>query len=819
MTSTYPKLPRKLKSAESTWVCPASWIPKATKSTEPAAPIPGLHGQSRALDAIRMALAVDAPGYNVFVCGLGGIGQAEVVAKLIEHMALKCDLPKDHVYVHNFADPFRPTHLALAAGKGTLMRQGMEGWVHVLAREIPKFLSSDEHQARRNEMSKRYEKRESQLFQRLGRRAKSKGLALVQVETESGTRNDIYFLIGGKVFAPDDALQLPPEARPKAEELQELMTLRETFLTELSQAHRKARQLGLRLIREVGSIDEEVIQEVVEDVTLALAEELDADIELASWLGDCAQFALQSPQLFLRQHIQQETGEVMGEELEDAVGLECFQVNVVRQAKEGCPIVFEQHPNYANLFGAVERRIAAGGLGRIHMAVRPGSILQADGGYLVLNARDIFQEAEVWRALKRTMQTGQLEIHALETMSPLGSTGIRPEALRPDLKLILVGSGNMWDFLHDDDYEFRHIFKVKAEFQNTLELNAKNVGSLVSSLRETAAKEGLPKFTNSGMRAVVELGVRTTGRRNRVSTRLPRIMDFAREAAYLARINGKKSIDRQIVNDARNQYMRQHSADAEWHQRMLEEGIYDISTDGEKVGTVNALTVVQIGPLGFGRPCRVSAMVSAGDESMSNIERDVDLAGSIYNKGMHMVVNFLRWRYGQEKTIPARMSLAFDQSYGPIDGDSASSTEVYAVLSELTGLPIRQDLAVTGAINMKGDVLAIGGINEKVEGFFNLCAARGLTGKQGILLPKANVEDLMLPPEIVAAVRARKFHLYEVEHVDQGIALLTGKSIDAVSKAVRARLELLAGDDESKDDSSDEAAKKSDDKKSAKTES
>jgi predicted ATP-dependent protease len=249
--------------------------------------------------------------------------------------------------------------------------------------------------------------------------------------------------------------------------------------------------------------------------------------------------------------------------------------------------------------------------------------------------------------------------------------------------------------------------------------------------------------------------------------------------------------------------MRQHSADAEWHQRMLEEGIYDITTDGEMVGTVNALTVVQIGPLGFGRPCRVSAMVSAGDESMSNIERDVDLAGSIYNKGMHMVVNFLRWRYGQEKPIPARMSLVFDQSYGPIDGDSASSTEVYAVLSELTGFPVRNDLAVTGAINMKGDVLAIGGINEKIEGFFNLCAARGLTGTQGILLPKANVEDLMLPPDVVAAIRAGKFHLYEVEHVDQGIALLTGKSIQAVSKAVAARLEKLSSDDESKSDSKD----------------
>lgn len=770
--------PRALRPRDLRWTCPASWIPRARRRSGGTDPLSKLIGQERPLEALRMGLAVAAPGYNVFLTGIGGAEKFQTVKTILEQVKLSCPTLRDHVFVHNFLDPVRPRHLALAPGQGARLAAAMDDWRQALRREVPRLLDSPQHQEQRQRLLRRYASAEEQLFRRLARRAKAAGLALVQVEDEHGARPDIFVQVGEQSLSPEALAQLPAEARPPEAALRRLLLARDGLVEQLQQARHKSRLLGLRLLREVQHLDEARVREMVQGITMATAEEVGADLEMAAWLGDGAAFALANLQLFRRPPAPAEGAEEEAEEEDEArnrPGLEVYDVNVVRSATAGeCPVVFELHPNYSNLFGAVERRLLRAGAGHFHHAVRPGSLLAADGGILVLSARDVFKEAEVWRALKRTLQNHRLEIHAIESMSPLGVTGVRPEPIPLDLKVVLVGDNQLFEVLHDSDFDFPQIFKVKAEFDDNLPLEQANVVRLVEVLREQVRRENLLPYAPSGLRALVERAVEDAGRRNRLSARIPALSDYAREASYHARRAGQHRIDRAAVETARRSYRLQHSSDAEWHLRTVLEGIQEIQTSATRVGSVNALTVVSIGPLAFGRVARVSASVALGDDSYLNVEREVELSGPIHTKGVLLLESFMRARFGQKRTLPIRVALSFDQSYGPIDGDSASTTEVYALLSAIAGLPLRQDVAVTGAVNMQGEVLAVGGVNQKIAGFFELCRRRGLTGSQGVILPSANVDDLMLDEEIVAAVRGGRFHVWEAGTVDQGIALLTG---------------------------------------------
>ncbi len=795
-----------LRPRELRWTCPASWIPAVNKQPEERSVTDRLFGQERALEAIRMGLAVDAPGYNVFVCGLGGIDRAQVIQHLLEQLNLTCALPKDHVFVHNFEDPMAPRHLSFAPGGGARLAEGMGRWVYALSTEIPKLLKDEKHLQRRQRLFDRYQKAEKQLLRRLQTRLRKVGLELVTIEDENGMRRDIFYRLDDAILSPEDAEKrankLGFKSKASAKKLVTLAAQREKHLPLINEVRKKSRALGLRLLRESSSLDETVVQEAVEGLTLALAEELDADLQLGAWLGDCANFALNHTHLFLGSTSEEEEGK------SSQRGLEVFEVNLVRTMRAPeCPIVFEPHPNYSNLFGTVERSRMQNGPGHVHLAVRPGSILSADGGFLVIDARDIFKEAEVWRALKRSLQNSELAVHALENLSPLGVTGARPQSIPIDLKVVLVGDSGLYEALHDDDFDFPRIFKVKAELDDSLPLGKEVVQQMVLSLRDVARKEHLLPVAKSGLRALVERAVRDAGRRGRLSSRLPLVYDYLREASYQAKKAGQKHIRREDVDAARRMFREQHALDAEWYQRHLLEGVYRIDTAGEEVGAINALTVVTLGPLGFGRPARISAMVAAGDESYSNLDREVDLAGNIHNKGMLMVENFMRWQFGQKRALPARMSLVFDQNYGPIDGDSASCAELFALLSALTNLPIRQDLAVTGSLGMRGAMQAVGGVNEKIEGFYELCAARGLSGSQGVVIPAITVGDLMLPQHIVDAVGAGEFHIYAAANVEQAIPCLFGHPAKEVFAAVKQRLDTLEA--ESKQDGAKEAEKSS----------
>jgi len=787
--------PRRLMPSELRWNCPAAWIPLPRRRALAARET--LFGQERALAALEMGLALEAPGYNVFVCGIGGTDRAELVVSLLRQMRLSCQIPRDHVFVHNFESPIEPKHLALKPGGAAALAEGMDRWVHALSTEVPKLQRSEGHLGRRHSMFRKYQKAEQQLLQRLEKRMAAAGLAIVTVEDEVGSRREVHVVVGAETVTPARAQELAKTGAADPAKIAEALAARERLLPELDKAQHQSRALGLRLVREVRAMDEAVVQDAVEGLTLALAEELRADEHLGAWLGDCARFALNNTQLFLQRPSRAAAAADEDDEEESTAnparpGLEVFEVHIVRTLRErDCPIVFEQHPNYSNLFGTVERHVIRNGPGHIHKAVRPGSLLSADGGFLVVNARDVFKEAEVWRALKRTLQNGRLAVHALEGLSPLGVTGARPEAIPIRVKVVMVGDEDLYEGLHDQDFDFLHIFKVKADFDDSVDLSQEHVADLAHLFRDLATRENLLPLARDGLQALVERAVRDAGRRSRLSSRIAVIADFAREASYHAEQAGLKRIDRQAVERARIKFREMHTLESEWHQRTVLEGVTVIETEGKRVGTVNALTVVRLGPMSFGRPARISAMCGAGEEAWASMDREVELAGAIHNKGVLQLESAMRWRYGQERPLPAKMSMSFDQSYGPVDGDSASSTEFYALVSALAQLPMRQDVAVTGAIGLRGDLLAVGGVNEKIEGFFELCRLRGLTGTQGVLLPEANVGDLMLPPEVLIAVRTRRFHIWAASHADQGLALLSGLRAADVDRLVRARLDKL----------------------------
>ncbi|TAH34600.1 MAG: ATP-binding protein [Planctomycetota bacterium] len=796
------------------WTCPPSWVQGAGRERAGVDPLPDLIGQERALQALEMGLMVQAAGYNVFVSGLGGAEPVEEVRRLMGRLRRTRSAARDHVYVHNFQDPLRPQHLSLPPGGGPFLRMALRDWVRALQREIPRLLESEEHQQRRRELRDRSRTAEKRVFQSLARRVRGRGLSLVEVEEHNGRRYDLYLDVDGQAVPPDSAGQLPPRKRLAPEDLRRRMRARERLLGDLELAKRRARRLSLQLLRDLQKLDEERARVAVSELTEATRDELAASGALALWLEDCGAFALTHLDLFRRQggaEREEASGAPEGEDeipKSHRMGLEVFEVNVVRSTDcDGCPTVLELHPNYSNLFGTVERRVMDSGPGHYHLAVRPGSLMSADGGFLILNARDVFKEAEVWRALKRTLQNQRLEVHALDTLSPLGATGVRPEPVSLDLKVVLIGDNELYEMLHESDFDFPRIFKVKAEFDDTLPLEKAYVQRFVRAIRELGRRERLLPFAASGLAALVERAVRDAGRRNRLSARISALADYARESSYFARRARRRAIDRRAVEEAQCNFRRQHSLEAEQHNRLVLENVYEIATGGRRVGTVNALTVVTLGPLDFGRVARVSAGVSVGEESYLSVEREVELSGPIHSKGVLLLESFMRGRFGQIRTLPIKVALTFDQAYGPIDGDSASSTEVYALLSAVGRLPVRQDLAVTGAVSMDGEILAVGSVNEKVEGFFELCARRGLTGSQGVILPASNREDLMLDGDVLKAVKDGRFHVYAVETVDEGIALLTGMEAGARGRDGRYPIQSVMGQVEARLEAFEKALK------------
>jgi predicted ATP-dependent protease len=758
-----------------------------------------LLGQSRAFDAIRMAIGIDAPGYNVFVSGLRSREERESVLALLGEKAATMPTPGDWVYVHNFRSPEAPAAIYLKAGQGPALRERMIELVNSVVDQLPKAFRREDFDQERSALRDKYNRRAQELFGNLEQRARERGFA---IQSTPGGQVLFIPLIGDKMPESPEALESAMKAKSDAERA-ELTKAQQELQDELGTLLLRQQELMRELVEDIRAIERSfasrLINPVVEDLKRrfenpAVSAYLD---QVASHMLDHLDRFREAPE---GRSGGAEPGAVRHGADEGPRWLE-YQVNVMtdNSGLKGAPVVHEEAPSYRNLFGTIERWIdPLGRMGSNFTRIIGGSYVKSHGGFLVLDLEDAVIEPGVWKALKRSLKSGRVTVETFEPLPFFSLSGLRPESIEIRNKLIVLGAPYLYNLLYFYDPDFSELFKVKAEIRPIVAAGREASMHYAGRVGELVRREKLPAFDGEALGRIVQFGMRMAGDRSRVLAVMEPIDDLAREAAYFARDNGASRVGAEHVERALAERMLRLNFIEEEIRRLIANGTLVVHVEGSSVGQVNGLAVLDVGGYVFGRPSRVTATVALGQSGVINIEREARLSGSTHDKGVAILSGFLRNRFGQQHPLAMTASICFEQSYSGVEGDSASSTELYALLSALSGLPIRQDLAVTGSVDQYGAVQAIGGVNEKIEGFYRVCKAVGLSGSQGVLMPRSNIANLMLDRETVEAVEQGRFHIYPVDTIDHGIELLTGVRAGAsdepgtVSFLVDQRLRKMA---------------------------
>jgi len=555
----------------------------------------------------------------------------------------------------------------------------------------------------------------------------------------------------------------------------------EQFRQEFTVVYRKTLTLSRELASELSYLEQEAASVLVDGVIEELKEKYPGDT-VSDYLEEVRHHVLDNLGPFKEREGEEDQQGEQPETLQKAPGPErdpfrVYGVNVIlaHNHDDTSPVIFETTPSYPNLFGTIQRAYDnRGGWTSDFMDLRGGSLLRADGGFLILYSIEALSEPGVWRALKRTLNHNRLDIQPLESFYPFAMTALKPEPVEINVKVILIGDRDLYELLYEYEEDFRKIFKVRVEFDEEMPMSDGVIEEYAGRLRGLSENENLFPFDRGAFAAILEYGVRRAGRRTKVTARFVDIADLAREAHYAALRAGENVVRAAHVRTATASKIERHNLIETRIREMIEEGTLLVDLQGSHAGQVNGLSVLEIGGYSFGKPVRITSSVGLGKTGLINIEREANLSGRFHDKGVHIISGYLRSTFAQDKPLSLAASICFEQSYSGVDGDSASSTEIYALLSALADLPLRQDIAVTGSINQRGDIQAIGGVNEKIEGFFDVCRVQGLTGTQGVMIPAANVDDLMLREDILDTVASGKFHIWPIARVEQGVELLTG---------------------------------------------
>ncbi len=781
------------------WRCPLESLNFQT--TEDLNPSREIIGQERALAALQLGLEIEASGYNIFVTGTPGTGRTTTVQKLLENVKPVKEIT-DKCYVFNFQDPDRPRLLILPAGEGKRLQTEMEELVDYLVKNIPRLFESDSYQHTRQDIIERFKEQGASRIREFEKRVAAEGFALVQ--TTPVARPELAPIIEKQPVSIEVLDRLVEEGKLTPERAGELKSRYRELTTDLLALFKEIREFERQAREALTNLDRSIITPVLDERISEIIEK-HKETKVKVYLEEVKTAVLNNLDLFRQRTAEGETAPPAPETGSDPY-LQ-FRVNVLvdNSKTKTAPVVFETNPSYRNLFGSIERLWDKSGQWRTDFThIKAGSLLQADGGFLVVNALDLLVEPGVWPSLKRTLRNRQLEISAYDPLITLfGTTALKPEPIPLDLKVIMIGNLLVYNLLAAYDEEFKKVFKVRADFDWVMPRNKTTITEYAQVLKALTEKEGLRPLDRAGVARLLEFAARIAGRQNRLTTRLAIISDVLKEANYWAGKARAKLISAEHINTAIEKRRQRVKLVEDKLQEAIREGLLFIDVKGKVKGQVNGLAVYETVEHTFAIPVRITARVGVGSAGIINIEREAELSGPTHTKGVYIITGYLRNKYAFDQPLVLSASITFEQSYGGIDGDSASSTELYALLSELSGLPLRQDLAVTGSVNQKGEIQPIGGVNEKIEGFFDVCQARGLTGTQGVIIPRANLGDLMLREEVVKAVREGKFHIYAIETIDQGIELLTGVPAgkpdkkgnyppESVNARVKARLKELA---------------------------
>ena len=721
-------------------------------------------GQMRAMDAVHFGAGIRHDGYNLFVLGPPGIGKRSMVQQILEKKAKGEHKPFDWCYLNNFAEPHKPQALKLPCGKGTELRADMEKLVDYLRSAIPLLFESDEYRAKANAIQEDFAKRQEEAFKELAEDAVKQDIVLLR--TQEGfafapTRNH-------EVIPPEEYEKLPQEDKDRFDAaIAEAQKRLETILSHIPQWQRERNE-------RVQQLNRETTQATVEHMMNELRAKYADFPEVLKYFDTVQKDMVENGDDFRKQ---KESITLSGITFVSHETFNRYQVNVlVTNGKtSGAPIVSEDNPTYSNLIGRVEHIAQLGALVTDFTLIKAGALHHANGGYLLLDIRKVLMQPFAWEGLKRALQSREIYIESLGQMYSLVSTvSLEPEPIPLDAKIVLFGDRLLYYLLQEYDPEFGELFKVAADFEERIERNADSHLLYARLIATLARKESLLPFDRGAVARVIEHSARLAEDAERLSTHMRTVADLLREADYWARETGHAAVESADVQRAIDtQIRRQDRLRDQLYEEILRDTLV-IATQGEVAGQVNGLSVIELGNFAFAQPTRITATTRLGEGELVNIEREVKLSGAIHSKGVLILSSFLAARYARNQPLALSASLVFEQSYGPVEGDSASMAELCALLSNLANAPIRQSLAITGSVNQLGQAQAIGAVNEKIEGFFDICAARGLSGEQGVVIPAANIKNLMLRHDVVAAAEAGKFRIYAVENVDQAIAILTG---------------------------------------------
>ncbi len=735
-------------------------------STADLEPVSQLIGQERAVEAVRFGMAIRRPGYNLFVLGPPGLGKHTLVRGFLQAEAASAPQPSEWCYVHDFEHPDRPRALELPPGRGSKLRDSMRKLAEEALAAITAIFESEEYRARVEEVNEEFGARERKAFQALGEEAQAQGIALLH--TPAGfafapVRN-------GAVINPEDYEKLPEEERNRiASTIERLQEQLQKIIRQLPQWGRERRNRLKELHREFTTL---AVDHLVAELEAEYADLPAVVSHLAAVRRDLIDSAAQPRP---SGEGPPEGGEVPAEPF--AARARRYEVNllVAHGNRLGAPVVIEDNPTYQNLLGRVEYLSHFGALMTDFNLIKPGSLHEANGGYLMIDAHKLLTQPLAWEALKRALVSRRIQITSIGQMLGLVSTvSLDPQSIPLDVKVVLFGERILYYLLYDLDPEFRELFTVAADFEETVELND-DVLQLYARLIATVAKaEQMLAFDAPACARILEHIIRIAGDQEKLSTHMQSLADLMREADHVARTQALATVDAASVQGAIEAQERRADRVKLRMQESISEGVLIIATEGGRVGQINGLSVYQIGATAFGLPTRITATTRLGGGEVVDIQREVKLGGAIHSKGVLILASFLGARYAGRQPLSLSASLSFEQTYGTVDGDSASLAELCALLSSLADVPIRQDLAVTGSVSQHGEVQAIGGVNEKIEGFFEVCRAKGLSGTQGVVIPAANVRHLMLREDIVAAVARGEFRVYAVRSVDEALCLLTG---------------------------------------------
>ncbi|MBT3045816.1 MAG: ATP-binding protein [Candidatus Thiodiazotropha sp.] len=729
----------------------------------------GFIGQERATEALRFGLGVTHKGYNLYALGPAGAGKFAMVRGYLEDLAAQRPMPSDWCYVNNFSDARKPQAIALPAGKGAILMQDMEQLIIDLQEAIPLVFESDEYHTRRQALEEHFEERQEHAMAAMQKKAEEKHIALINTPTgfTLGPKKD------DKILGPEQFEKLSEEQQAVIEkDVKELQDELRKTLHAIPQWQKEAKE-------EIGKLNREMTASAVHHLIDALREKYRRIPAVSAYLDRVEEDIVSNYQQFLPRDERKPTllGLPLGQHEEGPPWHYRYRVNLLlaHEANGGAPIVHEDLPGYNNLVGRIEHRAHLGALETDFTMIRPGALHRANGGYLILDALKLLMQPFAWETLKRVLQSGEIRIESLAQITSLISTqSLEPEPIPLEVKVVLLGERHIYYLLQALDPEFDELFKVAVDFDDELRRDSRNeqdYGLLIASLARHHELRPLDRFA---VARVIDHCMRLADDSERISSHMRSLVDLIQQADYWAGEEDNNRITRGDVEKAIEAQI--HRADR-FQKRLQQEvvrGTLMIATAGEVVGQINGLSVMLLGGQRFGHPTRITARARLGKGQVVDIEREVELGGPIHSKGVYILSGFIAGRYVPDYPLSLSASLVFEQSYGEVEGDSASSAELYALLSALSGLAIKQQFAVTGSVNQLGEVQAIGGVNEKIEGYYEICKARGLSGDQGVLIPSANVKHLMLREDVVEAVKGGKFAVYPVSTVDEGIALLTG---------------------------------------------